>query len=154
MPLENFLAVIQKRSRYLTCSRNIALFIEEKIKTIRHVDQKILAQKLENHIFFGFEVSEYSDQTLQKVLFFNENLIFHASRKFLEVIQPRSRYLTCSPNIALFTGEKIKTIRHVDQKIFKKNKIFVHKKKPSRAALQAPSRFYERKLALLSFPPD
>ena len=50
---------------------------------------------------------------------------------FLEVIQPRSRYLTCSPNIALSTGEKIKTIRHVDQKIFKKNKIFVHKKKPS-----------------------
>ena len=46
------------------------------------------------------------------------------NKNFLEVIQPRSRYLTCSPNIALSTGEKIKTIRHVDQKIFKKNKIF------------------------------
>ena len=37
---------------------------------------------IENGIFWCFEVSEYSAQTLRKVPFFNESLIFHGSRKF------------------------------------------------------------------------
>ena len=35
-----------------------------------------------SYFFLGVEVSEYSGQTLQKVLLFNENFIFLASKKF------------------------------------------------------------------------
>ena len=52
-------------------------------------------------------------------------------KNFLEVIQPRSRYSTYSPNIVLSTGEKMKVIQHEDQEIFQENEIFGHKKKPS-----------------------
>ena len=82
MSLENFLQVVQPRSRYLTCSPNTALSTRGKIKVIRDVHWKILAQKWKHQIFLSFEVSEYSGQTLRKVCFFNENLVFHVPRKF------------------------------------------------------------------------
>ena len=116
MPLENLLQVVHSRSRYLTCSTNIDRSTEEKIKVIRVVDWKILAQKWKNQISLGFEVSEYSGQTLRKECFFNESWFSMPLENFLQVVQPRSRYLTSSPNIALSTGGKIKVIRYIDQK--------------------------------------
>ena len=80
-------------------------------------------------IFRGIEALEYSTQTSQKCWFSPWKLTLSRPIKFLCSISKCWRYVKGPPNIALRGRKKIRVMRHVFQKIFKKNQFLGTKNK-------------------------